>query len=1271
MDYLNPTSHLDEEQLRKYLFNPLDRFLCGCKSDSQDITSSSDSDVRDGDEQQEGENKEPEQIFKEIYALNAPPAQCGKLFRMGEPTYSCRDCGHDPTCVLCVNCFKESEHRFHRYKMSTSSGGGYCDCGDPEAWSQYVHCSTHVLGIQQENSDPLAKLPTDIQDRAKQVFTTVLQYAYDMLTTETPLTLPSDLTYKDEYDTNLLDLASDPLSSIGTDQRINGNDSYATVVFNDEIHNFDEVIGLLPRAVDCDRNMAKGLAHLIDREGRCLVKCCGFNTCQEVKKSIERQSSRRGSRSLKVAIMHSNVVAHQTFALRLLLWLQYTLDKSSAFRALFSKVVLEKPEPSGKVSRLENFLRHDTLLWKAARSQMHHLLISGMLLENETKRAFAEIFTRCYGHIIKDFIMDDHEHSFSVSSLSVQLYTVPTLAHHLIGKCDVLAILLRTFMSECERKKNDRGKLEFQRNLNVQGFKRASYIIYDLKYLLTTLPSSQTSGGTDMGWNNELRKGFLHGFSLLVDILYLMQGMDLQVRQITHHVEYELEWESAFTLHTKLAAVSALILQWCGTDRIVFIKAVRMLFKKLFEDQKNGDSAVGGVGLQRIAVGPIAGHTAACVEYQVSSKPVSMHQPLTRLLAGLSLHMEKFGLDWNANEFDILEKPTPVEMMEPSLRTLVLTAQVQAGMWRRNGYSVVDQVRIYHDPRCRKEMLDQDVVMLQLGAALTNPNEYMINLINKFQLTSWADTGFDCAEDESVRQLTTLAEEFLSCLITIVSERYIPGIGQVTSEDSTRRDIIHLLCEEPMSHSALSKSLAEDIHRETGMDKVVKSVATFKKPSGTSTDPSAPTGKGVYELKPEFYSEYNVFYYHYTKEEQSRSEESQRKRTKAEGLPECNPPPLAPKLTEKFSGIASILKCDVYLYTLSLVLERADNLMSRCFSENQVHRVLHLIGLSLLEEERSLDEKKNKDKKQPGMSDGTSAKIDEDTKTSFDFTTQAAKFDLFSKLERLVGSQRIESHKHLLSWVIKKWRKVAGNPEIKTEGQSKGALDKGASNTAGCEDANTDPECERKRLAAERRKKIMAQMALAQKNFMKENATLFDDGEGSGGKEKEVAMDTTESNNDVMDDFCMVPKPLLALGPKRTAPVVTETNFTCILCQEEDKLQPEGKALVMASFVQKSNVLSNKRNTLFDDSLDSYISKTEGKQYDKSAFVLNLLIDFILISKPCFIYLIEEKLTTASALPPSDSTFHSAVMAEQANRLMANDVVDQESYPQNLYTSGN
>ena len=33
-------------------------------------------------------------------------------------------------------------------KMSTSVGGGYCDCGDTEAWKEHPYCATHVLGTQ-------------------------------------------------------------------------------------------------------------------------------------------------------------------------------------------------------------------------------------------------------------------------------------------------------------------------------------------------------------------------------------------------------------------------------------------------------------------------------------------------------------------------------------------------------------------------------------------------------------------------------------------------------------------------------------------------------------------------------------------------------------------------------------------------------------------------------------------------------------------------------------------------------------------------------------------------------------------------------------------------------------------------------------------------------------------------------------------------------------------------------------------------------------------
>ena len=47
------------------------------------------------------------------------------------------------TCVLCIECFQHSAHKEHRYKMSTSGGSGYCDCGDTEAWKDHHSCQIH------------------------------------------------------------------------------------------------------------------------------------------------------------------------------------------------------------------------------------------------------------------------------------------------------------------------------------------------------------------------------------------------------------------------------------------------------------------------------------------------------------------------------------------------------------------------------------------------------------------------------------------------------------------------------------------------------------------------------------------------------------------------------------------------------------------------------------------------------------------------------------------------------------------------------------------------------------------------------------------------------------------------------------------------------------------------------------------------------------------------------------------------------------------------
>ena len=124
MEYLTPQAHIDEEKVAEVLIRPLERFLCAAtpsmaaKTAGETQQSDDTSTISGADDGEKAQGQvDPAQVLKQLSELNDPPSTCGKLFRMGEPTYSCRDCGHDPTCVLCVDCFKNSEHRFHRYSF--------------------------------------------------------------------------------------------------------------------------------------------------------------------------------------------------------------------------------------------------------------------------------------------------------------------------------------------------------------------------------------------------------------------------------------------------------------------------------------------------------------------------------------------------------------------------------------------------------------------------------------------------------------------------------------------------------------------------------------------------------------------------------------------------------------------------------------------------------------------------------------------------------------------------------------------------------------------------------------------------------------------------------------------------------------------------------------------------------------------------------------------------------------------------------------------------
>lgn len=98
---------------------------------------------------------------------------CGKVWKQDELAYKCKTCERDPTCVVCVQCFKLGNHVGHDYAM-VRTAGGCCDCGDVQAWRPGGFCSMHS-GACAEDDDPSSAMPLKLKSELIEVVAAVAQ----------------------------------------------------------------------------------------------------------------------------------------------------------------------------------------------------------------------------------------------------------------------------------------------------------------------------------------------------------------------------------------------------------------------------------------------------------------------------------------------------------------------------------------------------------------------------------------------------------------------------------------------------------------------------------------------------------------------------------------------------------------------------------------------------------------------------------------------------------------------------------------------------------------------------------------------------------------------------------------------------------------------------------------------------------------------------------------------------------------------------------------
>lgn len=216
---------------------------------------------------------------------------CGRKFKFGEPLYRCVQCGFDNTCVLCVHCFNKDDHEGHviETNISQDNSGGCCDCGDPEAWNNELHCMCEVRAKQEEANrksgdskqeeeqeertrDGLRISDKEFQDNLHSLIKTCLCYIVGTFgySTETLPFFVRSIKFYDRFD--FYQKLSDHSRHSWLDDNFRikpkASEKYVLLLWNDEEHPYDYAASTIRKASKCSASRSEQIAIKIDSEGR-------------------------------------------------------------------------------------------------------------------------------------------------------------------------------------------------------------------------------------------------------------------------------------------------------------------------------------------------------------------------------------------------------------------------------------------------------------------------------------------------------------------------------------------------------------------------------------------------------------------------------------------------------------------------------------------------------------------------------------------------------------------------------------------------------------------------------------------------------------------------------------------------------------------------------------------------------------------------------------------------------------------------------------------
>lgn len=922
------------------------------------------------------------------YSRNRRGMTCGHVFRKGEPIFRCHDCSFDDTCVQCATCFRHSIHAREEHDVLFSvadEGGACCDCGDDEAWNRDLGCEFHSLhphnepapaGTAPQGEQTIAALlhdvPADLHAALSDWTASLLAFvltAFLHAPKPTPPVMGPDVISEMKRQPTLEHAFPDK----GKARLDDGGAAaaaaapspppplFVALLWNDEKHSFNEVSDKIQEVVPhMSARDARHFAEQVDRRGREVV-------------ALTDDVRRLVLMARRIGVIYLLVTIQPAFdyfveevagcALEFLselascsLWLPCGSD-GRAVKALLTETLLRPwrvPEWEAAPAHirrdlfdptqlciLDTLLLLDTKMWKAARMSMRRLMMD-LIACREAKRQVALRVAAVYPRIIETFILHDREPEHSIYHMTVQLFSVPSVAAQLVVERRFLVVLLYVLQAFFANESDVRltslvlpaplppyGQANPDTALLRQ--QKCYHIFYDIRYLL---------GAGDV--QRDVVRHVEQHLGAWLEFFALFHAISPDTRAAHTHVEFESElWIQVFHINSHLGRIAKLLGEaFVHADEARLCDAVAFTAQALLSH------------MDRLsALNPAAhpphethrvdwhGHAHEVVRFAVSSQPVSFHHPMHWLLAEMLKHLHE------RHSTSVLRSALLddgwLRLIEHPLRVAVKLSQIRCNVWVRNGFAIRSQAYHYRDSMWMRDiMYDQDLFLQQFGLACLPAERFLATALDRFELTAWF-RGEPHAPHAvyDAEQLVFMAEELLFLLAVLLNEISVPAHWPI--EAQVQRELVHYLALGPCTYSELTKQIPERFTDHGCFDRVLAQVAHFRQPDGSAD-------LGMYELRDAYYRDVQPFFHHYSRNQREKAEQVlARKRQQGGALPMYPTSQLQALQDTPFYRLADVFVAPMLVDMLATALRNATRYADP--PDTLVNVVLHLLAQGLEE----------------------------------------------------------------------------------------------------------------------------------------------------------------------------------------------------------------------------------------------------------------------------------------------------------------------------------